>query len=79
MTLSEDDLRRAWERLGREEGVFCEPASAAGLAALEQASPGTGDAVCTVTGHGLKDAGAVTEGTNGTVEPTLDAVLEAVV
>ena len=79
VTLSEDDLRRAWERLGREEGVFCEPASAAGLAALEQASPGTGDAVCIVTGHGLKDAGAVTEGTNGTVEPTLDAVLEAVV
>ena len=61
VTLSEDDLRLAWERLGREEGVFCEPASAAGLAALEQPRPGTGHAVCIVTGHGLKDAGAVDE------------------
>ena len=30
------ELRSAWSTLARVEGVFCEPASAAGLAALEK-------------------------------------------
>ena len=77
VTLSEDDLRRAWERLGRDEGVFCEPASAAGLAALEQSSSGTSRAVCIVTGHGLKDTDKVSASPAAPVEATLDAVLEA--
>ena len=80
MTLGEDELRGAWQLLAREEGVFCEPASAAGVAALEQACADVDrwTRVCIVTGHGLKDAGAVDEGESQTVEPTLDAVLEAV-
>jgi threonine synthase len=50
----------AYRLLAREEGVFVEPASAAGVAGLLQASTeGTVAAglqvVCTVTGHGLKD------------------------
>jgi threonine synthase len=50
----------AYRLLAREEGVFVEPASAAGVAGLLQArSEGTLDAglrvVCTVTGNGLKD------------------------
>jgi threonine synthase len=80
-TLSEDQLRAAWERLAREEGAFCEPASAAGLAALELcvASSLTGKvAVAILTGHGLKDAEAVAETAEVVVEPTLDAVLEVV-
>lgn len=76
VTLSEDDLRRAWQRLGREEGIFCEPASAAGLAALER-SPSASRAVCILTGHGLKDTKAVAEGAAEPVEASLDAVLEA--
>jgi threonine synthase len=78
-TLSEDQLRAAWERLAKEEGAFCEPASAAGLAALElcAASSLTGKvAVAILTGHGLKDAEAVAETAEVVVEPTLDAVLE---
>ena len=79
VTLSEDELRDAWQRLSREEGVFCEPASAAGVAALERLPDVQGaTAVCIVTGHGLKDAGAVDEGGADTVEATLDAVLEAI-
>jgi threonine synthase len=74
-TLTEDDLRDAWERLGREEGIFCEPASAAGLAALEL-SASAGSAVCILTGHGLKDTNAVSTGDAEPVEATLDAVLE---
>jgi threonine synthase len=79
VTLSEAELRRAWERLSREEGVFCEPASAAGVAALEHVPHVQGTiAVCIVTGHGLKDAGAVDETGADAVDATLDAVLEAI-
>jgi threonine synthase len=80
-TLSEDQLRGAWERLAKEEGVFCEPASAAGLAALElcDASTLSGKVVVAIlTGHGLKDAEAVAQAAEVVVEPTLDAVLEVV-
>jgi len=78
-TLSEDELRVAWERLAKEEGVFCEPASAAGLAALERSvalSLAGKVAVAILTGHGLKDAEAVAQTAQVIVEPTLDAVLE---
>jgi threonine synthase len=75
--LSEDELRAAWSALARLEGLFCEPASAAGVAALARAGLDGGTAVCIVTGHGLKDADAVDSAGAVTVEPTLDAVLEA--
>jgi threonine synthase len=78
-TLSEDQLRAAWERLAKEEGAFCEPASAAGLAALElcDASTLAGKVVVAIlTGHGLKDTEAVARTAEVIVEPTLDAVLE---
>jgi len=45
--------------LAREEGIFCEPASAAGIAAVEAANLRDVLVVCVVTGHGLKDPGAV--------------------
>jgi threonine synthase len=78
-TLPEDELRVAWERLAKEEGVFCEPASAAGLAALDRAvasSLAGKVVVAIVTGHGLKDAEAVAQTAEVVVEPTLEAVLE---
>jgi threonine synthase len=49
----------AWELLAREEGLFCEPSSAAGLAALLADPPGDARVVCVITGHGLKDPDAV--------------------
>jgi threonine synthase len=79
VSLSEEELRAAWERLAREEGAFCEPASAAGLAALELCDDSslTGKvAVAILTGHGLKDVDAVAPPAQEVVEPTLDAVLE---
>jgi threonine synthase len=79
VTLSEDEIRSAWRRLASGEGVFCEPASSAGLAALAQLGPGDGRrAVCVLTGHGLKDTGEL-EGSMGTVvDATIDAVLGAI-
>ncbi len=64
VSLSEEQLERAWRALAREEGVFCEPASAAGIAAVEAARVEAGTrVVCVITGHGLKDAAAVVDRT----------------
>jgi len=54
--LTDEAILEAWQELARQEGVFCEPASAAGLAALGSTGlePGT-TVVCVITGHGLKD------------------------
>ena len=56
VSLTDEAILRAWRELARDEGVFCEPSSAAGLAALEhvELEPGS-TVVCVVTGHGLKD------------------------
>jgi threonine synthase len=52
-------ILEAWELLAREEGLFCEPSSAAGLAALLADPPLDARVVCVITGHGLKDPDAV--------------------
>ena len=75
--LTEGDLRESWSALARSEGVFCEPASAAGLAALAKLGRRDVAAVCIVTGHGLKDTGAVDVSSATVVDASLDAVLEA--
>jgi threonine synthase len=56
VALQDEAILDAWRELARHEGVFCEPASAAGLAALASVhlAPGS-TVVCVVTGHGLKD------------------------
>jgi len=78
--VSDEEIRDAWLDLARLEGVFCELASAAGLAALRR-SPPSQDAlvVCILTGHGLKDpeAAGLPESRASTVEPRLEAILEA--
>ena len=57
---TDDELLAAYRLLARDEGVFVEPASAAGVAGLLKAvedgwvRPGS-TVVCTVSGHGLKD------------------------
>ena len=59
-TVADDELVRAWESLRHLEGLFSEPASAAGIAGLERGSARPGECVvCVVTGHGLKDPDAL--------------------
>jgi threonine synthase len=48
----------AWKRLAAEEGLFCEPSSAAGLAAVLRGDVEGERIVVTITGHGLKDPAA---------------------
>ena len=67
--VSDDAILAAYRLLAQEEGVFCEPSSAASVAALLEASadglvePGS-TVVCVLTGHGLKDPD--TAGSEGT-------------
>lgn len=57
--LSERQIEDAWKRVARDEGVFCEPASAAGVAAVAASVTAVGQCVvCVLTGHGLKDPDA---------------------
>jgi len=57
--VTDAEILAAYRFLAREEGVFCEPASAAGAAGLlKLARAGRrpeGIVVCVLTGHGLKD------------------------
>ena len=57
VTVADAALLEWWRAIGRLEGIFCEPASAAGVAGVAQLRPG-GRVVCVLTGHGLKDPDA---------------------
>jgi threonine synthase len=59
VALSDKAILEAWRLLALEEGVFCEPSAAAGLAALLADPPQGAQVVCVITGHGLKDPDAV--------------------
>lgn len=58
--VTDDEILAAYRRLAQEEGIFCEPASAAGVAGLLKLSIEGVDfssktVVCIITGTGLKD------------------------
>lgn len=58
ITVTDEEILDAWKDLRTLEGVFSEPASAAGIAGLAHREH-EGRVVCIVTGHGLKDPAAV--------------------
>jgi threonine synthase len=62
-SVTDEEILDAQRLLAREEGIFCEPASAAGIAGLlklvrEHRGP-RGTVVSVLTGHGLKDPDAI--------------------
>ena len=80
-SVSDDEILEVQRRIVRLEGIFCEPASAAGVAGVRRlASEGRigGDEVivCVLTGHGLKDPDAV-QAEEGTLRP-IPADLESI-
>jgi len=83
--VTDDNIMDAYKMLAREEGVFCEPASAASLAGLiKHAKAGLNlegqKVVCIITGHGLKDPDLANEIEPVWMEeypPDLDAVEQA--
>ena len=79
--VSDSEIVEAYRFLASREGVFCEPASAAGVAGLIR--HGSGPArrvVCVLTGHGLKDPQTALEHAGAVVpcEAELAAVERAV-
>jgi threonine synthase len=83
-SVTDEEILEAYRFLASEEGCFVEPASAAPVAGLFKAAA-TGDvaaddiAVCTVTGHGLKDPERVMKEVHvgDAVDATADAVAAA--
>jgi threonine synthase len=53
--VSDEEILEAQRWLATQEGVFCEPASAACIAGVLKHPPEGSLLVCVVTGHGLKD------------------------
>ncbi len=80
--VSDDQILAAQRELATRDGVFVEPASAAGIAGLLQ-DLAAGEsyagltAVVTVTGHGLKDTATALEGFGPLVESVIDAEVTA--
>jgi threonine synthase len=80
VSVTDEEIRAAWQALAHDEGLFCEPAAAAGLAALLKVGAGTARrVVCVVTGHGLKDPETAVRLAPPPVmvDPDPDAVAEA--
>ncbi len=55
VTVDDAEIVAAWRELAELEGLFCEPSSAAGLAAVRRGDVNGARVVVTITGHGLKD------------------------
>ncbi len=55
VAVDDDEIVAAWRELAASEGLFCEPSSAAGLAAVRRGDVAGERIVVTITGHGLKD------------------------
>lgn len=78
-SVTDDEILGAYHRLATEEGVFCEPASAASVAGLmKRAQSGENleqlTAVCIITGHGLKDPDTALSITADKVEVEADVL-----
>lgn len=81
LDVSDQEILTAYKLLGGEEGVFCEPASAASVAGLlkraAEVPPGA-TVVCVLTGNGLKDPDCAIANNDATLHTDLDPTLEAV-
>lgn len=80
-SVTDEQIMDAYDLLASREGVFVEPASAAGVAgviAYRDRLP-QGPVVCTLTGHGLKDPETATRSvvSPDPVPPTGEAVAQA--
>jgi threonine synthase len=79
--VSDAEILDAYRFLAAHEGVFCEPASAAGVAGLlKHGAEDAGRVACVLTGHGLKDPQTALARAGSVVpcEPDLPAVEQAV-
>jgi len=80
--VTDGEILMAYRFLAANEGVFCEPASAASVAGLltHGAGEGVRRVVCVLTGHGLKDPQTALEHAGAVVpcDPDLSSIERAV-
>ena len=83
-SVTDDEIIAAYQRMARDEGIFCEPASAASVAGLIKTAA-TLDmrgqtCVCVITGAGLKDPDTARGFTSNNIEvPAHLAAIEAAI
>jgi len=81
VTVDDSEITAAWLEIASNEGLFCEPSSAAGYAGLARVELEPGSTVVAVlTGHGLKDTAAVDVLAEPTivVQPNVESILAGV-
>ncbi len=79
--VTDEQILDAYRFLAASEGVFCEPASAAGVAGLlANGAEGARRIVCVLTGHGLKDPATALAQAGAVIpcEPEIAAIERAV-
>jgi threonine synthase len=80
--VTDEEIIEAYQILAAQEGIFCEPASAAsvaGLLKLRDEVPSGATVVCVLTGNGLKDPECAIKVSNNAVKsvlPNLSVVAE---
>ena len=85
-SVTDEEILDAHRMLARTEGIFVEPASAAGIAGIVKSNargdiPKGSTLVVTVTGHGLKDPDIAIQNSAArsvVVDPDLESVLDAI-
>ena len=73
LRVDDAEIMAAWEELATLEGLFCEPSSAAGMAAIRRGDVPGERLVVTITGHGLKDVESAQKHAPAPVEVDADA------
>jgi len=78
-SVTDEEILAAYRLLAAEEGVFCEPASAASVAGLLQCRdevPSGAKVVCVLTGNGLKDPDVAIKHSHNQIHTGLKADME---
>tara|TARA_B100001996_G_C18638031_1_gene584482 strand:- start:152 stop:1219 length:1068 start_codon:yes stop_codon:yes gene_type:complete len=82
--VSDEEIIKAYKMLGKEEGIFCEPASAssiAGLLKIKDEIATNSIIVCVLTGNGLKDPDCAIKNNDALfkdgIEPNIEIVAKS--
>ena len=80
-SVTDSEIINAYKILGKEEGIFCEPASAASVAGLLKVKdnvPENSTIVCVLTGNGLKDPDCAIKNNDATFHTGVEAEMSAI-
>ncbi len=81
LDVTDSEIIEAYKILGQEEGIFCEPASAASIAGLLKRKaevPENSKIVCVLTGNGLKDPDCAINNNDASFHTNLDPDIQTV-